>query len=252
MHPVLTTIAWKPILSLGLVRLGSYKFAGLWACRRLDRAFMPEFKSDVASVNKLIPIDFTDVKHIITVHNQISFIVPLLTWSVSVWLAQIFPTRQSSVRRSKRHMIAVRFQGSVVCTKWGSSEKVHNEHIISFTKNNCHRRKSRYSNEIMNQTKSCCTYKIHRCVAIDQLGIQCTTSLTLVRGRHIMAVIFQTTFSNTFYWMKMCKFLWGFYWTLLPEVQLTIFHHCVIMAWRRPGDNPFLNQYRLVFWRIYA
>ena len=44
-------------------------------------------------------------------------------------------------------------------------------------------------------------------------------------GRGKMADIFQTTFSNEFSWMKMCKFRLRFHWSLFPRVQLTIFHH---------------------------
>ena len=44
--------------------------------------------------------------------------------------------------------------------------------------------------------------------------------------RDKMAVIFQTTFSNAFFWMKMNEFRLRFHWNLLPRVKLTIFHHC--------------------------
>ena len=44
-------------------------------------------------------------------------------------------------------------------------------------------------------------------------------------GRDKMAVTFQTTFSNTFSFMKMYKFWLRFDLNLFPMVQLTIFHH---------------------------
>ena len=44
-------------------------------------------------------------------------------------------------------------------------------------------------------------------------------------GRDKMAAIFQTTFSNAFFWMKMNKFRLRFHWRLFPMVQLTIFQH---------------------------
>ena len=47
-----------------------------------------------------------------------------------------------------------------------------------------------------------------------------------------MAAIFQTTFSNAFYWMKIYKFRLKFLWTLFPRAQLTIFQQ------RRSGDKP--------------
>ena len=40
-----------------------------------------------------------------------------------------------------------------------------------------------------------------------------------------MAAIFQTTFSDTFSWMKMYEFCLRFHWSLLLGVQLTIFQH---------------------------
>ena len=44
-------------------------------------------------------------------------------------------------------------------------------------------------------------------------------------GRGKMAVIFQTTFSNAFSWMKINKLRLRFHWILFPRVKLTIFHH---------------------------
>ena len=44
-------------------------------------------------------------------------------------------------------------------------------------------------------------------------------------GRDKMAAIFQTTFSNAFSSMKMCKFRLVFDWNVFPRVQLTIFQH---------------------------
>ena len=44
-------------------------------------------------------------------------------------------------------------------------------------------------------------------------------------GRDKMAAIFQTTFSNAFSGMKMCKFRFRFHLSLFPRVQLTIFQH---------------------------
>ena len=40
-----------------------------------------------------------------------------------------------------------------------------------------------------------------------------------------MDAIFQTTFSNTFSWMKMNEFRLKFHWSLFPRVKLTTFHH---------------------------
>ena len=44
-------------------------------------------------------------------------------------------------------------------------------------------------------------------------------------GRHEIDAILQTTFSNTFSWMKMFKFRFNFHWSLFLRTQLTIFQH---------------------------
>ena len=57
-------------------------------------------------------------------------------------------------------------------------------------------------------------------------------------GRDKMAAIFQTTFSNGFFLMKMYEFRLTFHCSLFLGVQLTIFPTLVqVMAWRRPGDK---------------
>ena len=45
------------------------------------------------------------------------------------------------------------------------------------------------------------------------------------RGRDKMDIIFQTTFSSEFSWMKMYEFRWRFHWNLFLGFELTIFHH---------------------------
>ena len=44
-------------------------------------------------------------------------------------------------------------------------------------------------------------------------------------NRDKMAVIYLTTFSNQFSWMKMYKFWLRFHWSFFPRVQLTIYEH---------------------------
>ena len=48
-------------------------------------------------------------------------------------------------------------------------------------------------------------------------------------GRNKMAVIFQTTFSSGFSWMKMYEFRLTFHWSLFLGVRLAIFQH-----WYKP------------------
>ena len=43
-------------------------------------------------------------------------------------------------------------------------------------------------------------------------------------GQDKMATIYQTTFSDAFSWMKMYKFWLRFHLSLVPRIQLTIFH----------------------------
>ena len=72
-------------------------------------------------------------------------------------------------------------------------------------------------------------------------------------GRNKMAAIFQTTFWNAFSWMKIYQFRWRFHWNLFPRVQLTIFQHW-FRQWLGAGQatSHYLNQWWLVYWRIYA
>ena len=68
-----------------------------------------------------------------------------------------------------------------------------------------------------------------------------------------MAIICQTTFSNTFSWMKMNQFWLKFHLSLFLRVQLTIFQHCFIY-WlgADQATSHYLNQWWLVYWCIYA
>ena len=44
-------------------------------------------------------------------------------------------------------------------------------------------------------------------------------------GRDKMAALFQTTFSNAFWWMKIYEFRLRFHWSLFLRVKLTILQH---------------------------
>ena len=72
-------------------------------------------------------------------------------------------------------------------------------------------------------------------------------------GRDKMAAIFQTTFSNAFSWMKMVKFRLSYHGSLFPMVQLTIFQHWLrLWLGADQATGHYLNQWWLVYWRIYA
>ena len=72
-------------------------------------------------------------------------------------------------------------------------------------------------------------------------------------GRDNVAAIFQTTFSNTFFWMKMHEFRLKFHWNLFPRVQSTKFQHWFIY-WLGAGQatSHYLSQWWIVYRRIYA
>ena len=68
-----------------------------------------------------------------------------------------------------------------------------------------------------------------------------------------MAAVSQTSLSNAFSWMKILEFLLRFHWSLFLRIELTIFQH-----WFRwclgagQATSHYLNQWWLVYWRIYA
>ena len=72
-------------------------------------------------------------------------------------------------------------------------------------------------------------------------------------GRDKMVAVSQTMFSNAFSWMKMYEFRLKFQWSLFLRFQLIIFTH-----WFRywlgavQATSHYLNQWWLVYWRIYA
>ena len=63
----------------------------------------------------------------------------------------------------------------------------------------------------------------------------------------------QTTFSNAFSLMKIHEFRLRFHWSLFVRFELTIFQHW-FRKWLGAGQatNHYLNQWWLVYWRIYA
>ena len=69
-------------------------------------------------------------------------------------------------------------------------------------------------------------------------------------GRDKMAVIFQTTFWKGFSWMK------NLYISIKISLKFVPINNIPasvqIKDWRRPGDNPYLNQWWRVYWRIYV
>ena len=81
------------------------------------------------------------------------------------------------------------------------------------------------------------------------ISLMCINTLRLRQ----MDAISQTTFSNAFSLMKMFEFQLKFHWSLFPRVQLTIFHHW-FRSWlgADQATSHYLNQWWLVYWRIYA
>ena len=72
-------------------------------------------------------------------------------------------------------------------------------------------------------------------------------------GRDNMAAIFKTTFSDAFTWMKIYELRLIFHWALFLRFQLAIFQHW-FRQWLGAGQatSHYLNQWWLVYWRIYA
>ena len=72
-------------------------------------------------------------------------------------------------------------------------------------------------------------------------------------GQDKMATVLQMMFSNAFSWMKACDFHLKFHWSLFLRFQLKICQH-----WFRywlgadQATSHYLNQWWLVYWRIYA
>ena len=72
-------------------------------------------------------------------------------------------------------------------------------------------------------------------------------------GRDKMAATSQTTFSSAFPWMKMFEFWLKFHRNLFIRVKLTIFHDWFrIWLGADQVKSHYLNQWWLVYWRIYA
>ena len=73
------------------------------------------------------------------------------------------------------------------------------------------------------------------------------------RGRDKMAAVFQTALSNVYLWMKMYGLRLRFHWNLFLRFVLILFQH-----WFRywldadQATNHYMNQWWLVYWRIYA
>ena len=72
-------------------------------------------------------------------------------------------------------------------------------------------------------------------------------------ARDKMAAISQTTFSNALSWMKMFELRLRFNWSLFSRFELRIFQHC-FRQWlgADQATSHYLNQWCLVYWRIYA
>ena len=88
----------------------------------------------------------------------------------------------------------------------------------------------------------------------SHISVYLTVTLSLTHwGRDKMAAVSQTTHSNAFSWMKMLEFRLRFHWSLFLRVQLTLFQHC-FRYWLGAvqATSHYLNQWWLVYWRIYA
>ena len=118
-------------------------------------------------------------------------------------------------------------------------------------------------NEIIHHTVNhcgACLLMNCRCVCIISIFsqvrggcVQMTATYFHIEAYSIkQCSIFQATFSNAFSLMKMYKFRIKFHLTLYLKVQLTIFQNC-FRYWLGAGQatSHYLNQWWLVYWRIY-
>ena len=99
------------------------------------------------------------------------------------------------------------------------------------------------------QTRKC----IWKC-RLPELRLLCPGGDGLTHwGRDKMDGISQATLSSTFSWLKMSEFRLKFHWSLFLRVQLTIFQHC-FRWWLGAvlATSYYLNQWWIVYWRIYA
>ena len=68
------------------------------------------------------------------------------------------------------------------------------------------------------------------------------------KGRHFADDIFKCIFLNENAWISLKISL-----QFVPKVRINNIPALVqIMAWRRPGASHYLNQWRIIYWRIYA
>ena len=69
-------------------------------------------------------------------------------------------------------------------------------------------------------------------------ALTCCLFLNTSRPRQ-MAVILQTTLSNTFSWMQIYEFRFKFNWSFVSKGPINnIPALCKVMDWRQPGDKP--------------
>ena len=103
------------------------------------------------------------------------------------------------------------------------------------------------------ETSSTFQHKFHRSVTTEKPNCNLTKNHLTYWGRDKIDAISQTTSSSAFSLMKMFEFRLKFHWSLFLRVQLTIFQH-----WFRwwlgavQATSHYLNQWWLVYWRIYA
>ena len=94
-------------------------------------------------------------------------------------------------------------------------------------------------------------------VPIDWMPDHKSTEPSKIKWTHWvwdkMDPISQMTFSNAFSWMKIHEFRVRFHWNLFLRIELTILQHW-FRKWLGAGQatSHYLNQWWLVYWRIYA
>ena len=82
--------------------------------------------------------------------------------------------------------------------------------------------------------RQCFSISLNNCLYTEVEVFTADTS----RAESIKAAILQTTFSNVFSWMKICKFWLNFHRGVFQQVQLTVSHQWSRLDWQKTADKP--------------
>ena len=151
---------------------------------------------------------------------EITFVVRISSWNFGrvpkAWLEILIRSTISAIHKFLENILESSYVHET--TPWSSESKMakHPKAAATF--------KLQWIWKSTNYNKTCWG---HAMIPDCQQDLQSVLALQGLThwGWDKMAVILQTTVSNAFSWMKMCKFCLKFHWTLFSRVQWTIFRH---------------------------